>query len=697
MILTHDSQLTRLSKLLTAEVIAYDTETTGLNTRLDKVIGFSISDGTESYYISHLEWDNLGQVLKTNVSFEACKHILKVLAGKRLLTFNGLFDVNITLSYFGIDLVDYMHADVMLMAHTCDENLDNYSMKPMAEKFLGIKSTEQAELKAEMKSGGYKEFYKVPLNIMGKYAAQDAVLTFELYKYWSAKLTAVELFDTEIMPMYKTVVIPMVRRGVALDMTQLVIDQAEITQDIKRLEQKIQTQVGPYLLPFKDWFYNKHYPFKSRGKMAALRKWNPLASDRAIQMLAFKQDGGTYEFNINSDIHLRMLFFDSLKCTPVSYTDGGLPRADSDFLETVKDKFSFATEIINYNKLQKIKATYIDRFIEESEGGIFYPQYFMHRTVSGRLSGDMQQLPRPVEHGDPTVLKYNNNIRKYFISRPGHIFIDDDYNSLEPRVFAAVAGDVALKEIFSNGEDFYSKIAIMVEGLKDVSPDKSAPNYLGKVNKAARQTAKAYSLGIAYGLDDYKLHKDLGISQDEAKKLVAGYFSAFPQLAKWQENTRKSILSTGEISTRFGRIRHNPDVPTMYKKHGDAILNALELWKLYMGDSNAPKAAEYAAAKRDYKEVRHAINNAYNHQIQGLSAHIMNRAAIRIAKEFKALNLDAQIIGQIHDELIIECVESQKSVVSDIIRKCMQDTTKIEVDLIAEPSYGYNLRDAKGE
>ena len=692
MLIKSESEIFQLSKLLTAEQLSYDVESTGLNTRKDKVIGFSISDGSQSFYISHLYWN--GFELVENVKKHVCADILRTLLSKKLIMFNAAFDVQITKSYFDIDLLPNLECDVMLLAHTCNENLDSYAMKPMAEKFLGIKSTEQAELKSEMQKGGYKEFYKVPLAIMSKYAAQDASLTMELYNYWKPLLVSTELFYSEVMPMLKTVVIPMMQRGVRLDINKLQLDQIAIKEDIERLEHKIQTSISPYLLPFKQWFYDLKYPLKSRGKVAALVKWNPMASLRSVQMLAFKQDGGVYEFNINSDIHLRKLFFESLNCTPLSHTDGGLPRADMEFLESVAEKWTFAADMVTYNKLQKIKSTYIDRFLDESEGGIFYPQYFMHRTVSGRLSGDMQQLPRPLESGPEVLLKYVNNIRTYFISRPGYIFIDDDYNSLEPRVFASVAGDQALKDIFKNGEDFYSKIAIMVEGLQDVSPLKSAPNYLGKVNKEARQTAKAYSLGIAYGLNDFKLHKDLNISQDKAKKLVDGYFTAFPQLKQWQDKTKESILSTGEVSTRFGRVRHNPNVPAMYLKHGKEILDPLELWKKYMG-SETPEATKYKYAKQDYKEVRHAINNGFNHQIQGLSAHIMNRAAIAIAKELNGKN--AYIIGQVHDEILIECEESIKDEVAKIVQKCMEETTKIEVDLIAIPSFGKNFRDAKGD
>jgi DNA polymerase-1 len=296
-----------------------------------------------------------------------------------------------------------------------------------------------------------------------------------------------------------------------------------------------------------------------------------------------------------------------------------------------------------------------------------------------------------LENGHELLLKYNNRIRDFFIARPTFVFIDDDYNSLEPRVFSSVAGDEALTNIFKNNEDFYSKIAIMVEGLQNVSSDKSAPNYLGKVNKSARQTAKAYSLGIAYGLDSYKLHKDLNISKSEAESLIKGYFEAFPKLKQWQEDSKTNILVNGKVSTRFGRVRRQPEIPRIFAKHGNAILNALDLWKKY---NETPGL--YKQAKEDYAKVRHAINNAYNHQIQGLAAHILNRAAIAVAIEYKEKQLDAYIIGCIHDEIIVESSITDRDEAAAILKRCMEQTTIIETPLEAEPSFGQTLKEAKG-
>lgn len=679
------------NKILESEVISVDCESTGLKVRSDKVIGFSVSDGINSTYITHLQWN--GVELIEHTTFNDCVVLLKMLIGKKIIGHNFAFDSQIINNYFGVNLLDSLYVDTMLLIHTCDENMEQYGLKYLGEKLLDIRSNEQYVLKAELKKLNTKDFYKIPHHIMAPYARQDAVLTYRLFEY-GIKLVNKELFFDEIMPLYKSV-IRMQAYGIKLDLDALNKDLISITKDIQTLEQSIQRQLAPHLTEFKDWFYEREFPFKTRGKMVSLKKANPHLSDRMVQMLAFKEGGGTYEFNLSSDMHLRKLFFEKLKCTPLSTTDGGLPRADMNFLQSIESTHSFTSDMIILGKLQKIKSTYIERFLEEQEGGIFYATYFLHRTTSGRLSGDFQQLPRALESGSPILLRYTNAIRKYFVARPGKVIIANDYNSLEPRIFAALAGDKDLLDIFRNGEDFYSKIYLSVFPATKASALKSADDFLGKVNKPARQQSKSFSLGIRYGLNDFKLHHDLKISQKEAKEIVDNYFKAFPKLKQSMDAAKKSILEVGVVSTQFGRCRRNYDVPELYKKYGEIILDPLELYSHFM-QGDGPRPIEYAIAKNAYKTVRHALNNAYNFEIQATAAHVTNRAMIKLDKALTDGGYNARIIIQCHDEICIEADEKDKEEVIKIMQDIMENTTKFEIPLTAEPSCGYNYADAKG-
>jgi DNA polymerase-1 len=410
-----------------------------------------------------------------------------------------------------------------------------------------------------------------------------------------------------------------------------------------------------------------------------------------VQSALFADSGQSYAFNILSKDHLKRLFFTKLKETPLSKTDKGNPQVDDEFLDLMAKKYSWCAKLRVYNRLTKINGTYVGRILDEQEGGIFYPSFAQHRTVSGRYGSDFQQLPRPLEAGqaDEIIIKYNNRIRKFFVSGEGFKFVDDDYESLEPHVFAHVSGDPKLIAIFEKGHDFYSTIAIDTEGLEGVSADKKAPNYLGKVNKLARQKAKPYSLGICYGMSGYKLAFELGIEKDEAEQLVKNYLGAYPNLADWMQRSREFACANGYMRVETGRIRRFPELKRIYAEHGDEIFDSLALWKRY---HDLP--GKYEQMKELRRRAVNAVNNASNVQIQGLASSIVNRACIAIAKELKGT--EAYICAQIHDEIVVRCPDAMVPSVCEIVQRNMENVYKLSLKLKAVPSVGANLAEAKG-
>jgi DNA polymerase-1 len=446
---------------------------------------------------------------------------------------------------------------------------------------------------------------------------------------------------------------------------------------------------------------------KNGGKLADNTEFEQLITGKLqvspalikqIQLDMLEDEGIVYPFNLSSKDHLKRLFFGTantpsmLKEKAVSFTDKGNPQVNDEFLQIMAKKHEWVSWLTEYNGLQKIKGSYIERFLEAQEDGVFYPAYFMHRTVSGRLSGDFQQLPRPLEDHQGTELerKYTNMIRQFFVSAPDWSYIDDDYNTLEPRVFAHVSGDSALQEIFHKDEDFYSKIAIFAKRLKDVSADKNSPVYLGKVNKTARQQSKSFALGIAYGQSPYALSKSLNISESEAKTIHSSYLNGFPELKKWMDRTETLLFSQGHIETAYGRMRRFPDEASAYKRYGKVLLDPLELWQRY---HESPKF--YEEMKEVAGRVKNARNNAYNVQIQGLSSHIINRAAIAVAAEYKSQNMLAYLCGSCHDELIVHCPDSEVEKASEILQRHMENNIKLSVPLVAIPSVGKNYAESK--
>jgi DNA polymerase I-like protein with 3'-5' exonuclease and polymerase domains len=629
------------------------------------------------------------------------------------------------------------------MKHTVDEERP-FGLKDVAKKRYGLSAAkEQEEMKASIKNNGGapNEYYKADLDIMAKYCEQDCRLTYQLYNDLSIELIEQNLedffYNDEVMPLYREVTIPMQRRGIKLDIDLINKAKLEIEQDIDKLEDRIQLAIEPHLAPFIDWYLWKEMPprrsgtfaqyackaagldlpLTATGKLQVTRKLlypyadagnkaaqfilgGPYLSKeevRDVQMLWLKDHmPSRYVFNLMSKHHLKKLFFEILEEIPVSTTDKGNPQVDDAFLDKMANKYPWVGWLRDYNKLQKLHGTYIQRFLDEEEDGIFYPSFMQHRTISGRYGSDLQQLPRPYEEVQrregavsEVVYRHTNNIRRFFIARSGSVFIDNDYESLEPHVFAHISGDELLRDIFRNGQDFYSTIAIRTEQLSGVSADKSADNYLGKVDKPLRQKAKAYSLGIPYGMSAYALGKTLGISEAEAQGLWDGYLNGFPDLKNWMAETHSFVKENGYIKSEAGRIRHLPLAASVARSWGDKILDPLWLYSKF-----SENRSKYSQMKHLRKQYKNALNNSLNFQIQSLSASIVNRSAIAINRALREMGIDGCVVAQIHDQLIVEVPEINALEMKDLITEIMENTYKLSISLKAPAEIGKNFADA---
>lgn len=720
--------------------IAFDVESTGLNTRKDKVIGIGISNGQESYYICHLTWD--GEKLEEMVPFAACQDLLqRICSENQIITWNAAYDCKIVESYFKVPIKNALYSDGMLAFHTTQEegvpfSHRPFSLKTVAPYFLGDSVVaEQTDMKESIKKNGGSptEFYKADLEPMARYCMQDAALTYNLNARFLKQIEKDGLtqfyFEDEVMPLYREVLIPMEQLGLPLDLEGLQTGLQSVELARQGLETRIQAAIAPLLKPeFEDWFCAKDYPPKRTGPFvqAAIDILEPDSLSRTatgsysltaksiaalpegllkdwlkekcylppdlVRTVQLNMHGPKPMFNLLSKFHLKRLCFDKLRETPLSRTETGLPQCDEEFFDSIAHKYDWVPWLIEYNKLTKIKSAYVERLLEEHEDGTWYPSFSLHRTISGRLGSDAQQFPRPLEEGQstPLVREHNNKIRHYFKAKPGYCFIESDYESLEPKVFAHVSTDERMKEIFRKGLDVYSHIAIMTEGLQGVSADKKAPNYLGKVDKVKRQNAKPYALGIPYGMTGYKLQFEIGVSQKEADQLVQNYLDAFPDLARWMQETAAKVYTEGRIKIETGRIRRFPRAVKIYETYGEAILNDLTLWKKY---NEAPSL--YAEAKKHRREFKNYINNGNNVQIQGLAASIVNRACIQIARALKAAGLQTQICLQVHDSIATYGPEAEADQVCKLMQPIMESNYKISVPLLAEPKIGRTYGETK--
>ena len=261
---------------------AYDIETTGLNVRKDEIIGFGISNGLKGFYFCHQYYEN-GE-MKQALSKEECLVILRLLKKRKLIMWNGSFDIRFTYHFFDIDLTDSLYIEGMLGKHTIDEWFP-FGLKEVGVKIYGDQEKkEQKDLFESIKvNGGTKtQYYKADKDIMGKYCIQDCHLTFRLAFNFVTKMDKkLEkfFFDDEVMPLYKNVTIPMELKGIPVDVKNLEQLQVNIQGDIAKLENQIQTLISPLLEKvFEPWYLWKNFPPRRTGPFAqALVKYANLS------------------------------------------------------------------------------------------------------------------------------------------------------------------------------------------------------------------------------------------------------------------------------------------------------------------------------------------------------------------------------------------------------------------------------------
>jgi len=468
-IINKASDLHLITSLIAEEnLVAYDLETAGLSPRKDSVIGISIANSKSTCYIILKAWAHTQ--LQELISYDEVRPIVQQLLQKQIVGWNISFDSRFTIEQLGVDLRPAIYGDAMLASHLLDENAYSYALKQTAKNVYGDSAiSEQQDMFQSIKdNGGTKhEYYKAESQTLARYGAADAALTFDLFHHFYNQLPPElkKFYHEETMPMNTLVLQEMELTGLPLDMPLLQRSLEEINKDLQSLEDSIQAAIKPLLTNFNEWFINKSYPFKLTGdfktrlgQKIAPEGWPKTATGgvslskidiekarkkglipptsqferivngqeycskeliHEIQLEMAAADGIKYPFNLLSKDALKRLFFGTkntespLKEKAISHTDKGAPQIDSEFLDLMAKKYDWCKDLQVYNKLIKLRGTYIERFMEEQENGVFYPQFFQHRTTSGRLAGDAQQFPRAIKTGDARVVKYTNLIRQF--------------------------------------------------------------------------------------------------------------------------------------------------------------------------------------------------------------------------------------------------------------------------------------------
>lgn len=752
------------------DVIAFDTEDTGLNVRKDHVIGFSVcAEVGTSFYFPMLNWDAKQEKL-VEPQIEGIgaitigKKILNILAKRKLVMHNGDYDTRIVKHDLKIDLLPALYAENILVIHTVQEEgagrggAEIFGLKKVAiaiQKEIGLDvekaaNEEQIELRQSIAANGGAiskanyEIFKADYEILGKYAAADTDLTLREYIYYMTKLVEEGMqkffFEDEVMPLYKEVTIPMEDHGIALDIPLLEKTKEEITADMEK-QKKVVVDTLLKDEPGQRWVIDqatKEFPCKKSGAwanafieryalpipksdktgrysitkatVAALEDgWQkkfletgdeslvPEKERIRISLALWKASNEGDYFNVQSSKQLADIVFNYYGEEPPKVSEKGQEAFDGAVIEILSKKYDWVENLRIYRKLQKIKTTYIERFLDGQEDGRYYFYYKQHGTVSGRYASDAQQLPKPMEDEQdvPLVVHYNRLVRQFLIAGPGMKFCDADFESLEPHCFASVSGDEGLRDIFRNNWDFYSTIAIKTEKLDEdtkkypngVSADKKSPVFLKKLDPVKRQSAKGYALGVPYGMSGFALGKRLGISTKAATALVNGYLDGFPQLKEWYNNSREFVYKNGYIKTLVGRTRHLQKTKEIYDTFG---LNIMDYH--YREQLHNELGLPVEEINNIYNEFKNGRNNCLNFQLQSLGASVVGRAAIAITRKLKELGINGWVCAQVHDQLIVCLEEDRAEEFRPWMEKLMAETTKLPgVELAAPAEIGDNM------
>jgi len=351
------------------------------------------------------------------------------------------------------------------------------------------------------------------------------------------------------------------------------------------------------------------------------------------------------EFNINSPNQLGEVLFERLGLPHGKKTKTGYSTS-VDVLEDLADKYEIVSEVLEYRKVVKLNNTYCEGLTKlADENGRVHTTFNQTVAVTGRLSStepNLQNIPIRTDLG--------RALRKYFITKnDDYVLIDADYSQIELKVLAHMSRDANMIFAFNSGADIHTMTASQVFG---VSPEDVTPEL--------RKRAKAVNFGIVYGIGSFSLSKDLHVTNKEAKQYIDSYFATYPDVHKFINSLIEDARENGYAKTMFGRIRYIPELSSSNK--------------------NMQAFGERAAM---------------NSPIQGTAADIIKIAMINVDKALKDAKIDARLILQVHDELIIEAHKSCAEMAYKILRTEMEKAIELLVPLTADVALGDNWFDAK--
>lgn len=605
-----------IEKIQKEKLVAVDTETNALDVMSAELVGisFGLASGDACYIpLTHKEEvsEQAGQgdlfvestatlgyeLVKNQLDLTACLAQLKpILEDEQIKKIgqNIKYDLTVFANH-GIE-VQGVAFDTMLESYT-QNSTGRHNMDDLAERYLGHKTIAFEEVAGKGKN--QLTFDKIALDVASEYAAEDADVTMKLHQTLFPELektpTLLKLFNEIEMPLVR-VLSHIERNGVLIDPQKLLAQSQEIEQRLAEVEAEVHQAAGQ-------------------------------------------------EFNLASTKQLQEILFEKLGLPVKKKTPKGAPSTNEEVLEELAQEGHIVPKLLmEHRGLSKLKSTYTDKLPQmiNPKTGRVHTSYHQAVTATGRLSSsdpNLQNIPIRNEEG--------RRIRQAFIAREGYKIVAADYSQIELRIMAHLANDAGMQKAFAEGKDIHRSTAAEIFGVS-----------LEEVTNEQRRNAKAINFGLIYGMSEFGLSNQLGISRQEARSYMDAYFNRYPNVLQFMTDIKTKAAEQGYVETLLGR-------------------------RLYLPEIKSSNAMRRKAAERV----------AINAPMQGTAADIIKVAMIGIDKMIFG-DENIKMIMQVHDELVFEVKTEKVDHYSQLIKEEMEKAIKLHVPLIADVDVGDNWDEA---
>lgn len=605
-----------IEKIQKEKLVAVDTETNALDVMSAELVGisFGLASGDACYIpLTHKEEvsEQAGQgdlfvestatlgyeLVKNQLDLTACLAQLKpILEDEQIKKIgqNIKYDLTVFANH-GIE-VQGVAFDTMLESYT-QNSTGRHNMDDLAERYLGHKTIAFEEVAGKGKN--QLTFDKIALDVASEYAAEDADVTMKLHQTLFPELektpTLLKLFNEIEMPLVR-VLSHIERNGVLIDPQKLLAQSQEIEQRLAEVEAEVRQAAGQ-------------------------------------------------EFNLASTKQLQEILFEKLGLPVKKKTPKGAPSTNEEVLDELAQEGHIVPKLLmEHRGLSKLKSTYTDKLPQmiNPKTGRVHTSYHQAVTATGRLSSsdpNLQNIPIRNEEG--------RRIRQAFIAREGYKIVAADYSQIELRIMAHLANDAGMQKAFAEGKDIHRSTAAEIFGVS-----------LEEVTNEQRRNAKAINFGLIYGMSEFGLSNQLGISRQEARSYMDAYFNRYPNVLQFMTDIKTKAAEQGYVETLLGR-------------------------RLYLPEIKSSNAMRRKAAER----------MAINAPMQGTAADIIKIAMIGIDKAIFG-DENIKMIMQVHDELVFEVKAEMVEYYSQLIKAEMEKAIKLHVPLIADVGVGDNWDEA---